>query len=550
MDYVQLEHRSQHRDRSRDEGDALDEVEDTLERLDRLGVTIRQLSRTSNDYLANTSVHEVDAGLSDDSIKYLFPKAHPSLKRLLRSSMSQRLGRMDSLNERKPESSSGQRRDQDIERAAALFTPDVSPGAAPQPSHQPLKQFSPVEDTDELPSTTRGSHQQISDTTSELDAQRSYESGLPMSNCSEHMSLTSKTPNLGRPHARGINSGLASIKHIEPQALPWVVDTNDDEDDDDDDDDEYLFEEVAMKNTSRIDSITHDLDGLRQLVYELNPGLAGEGRNYLADRIAHQQAIRFNYLLNLKLNHARQGVDCSSGPLCVARGGSANVLGRNGISVESLPPGIPMPCTQFLPAELECQLCYRKGLFWGPFDWTKHVHEDLKPFTCTWEKCKRSEPFGRKADWVRHENEGHRHLEWWTCDVEDCQHSCFRQDNFLQHLVREHKLPKPKGKEKKGSGDIDPTWKKVEGCHQETHLRPWQEPCKFCERTFSTWKNLITHLAEHMIQISLPVLLLVEAQSKEPEADLIRGPLQSRSTMCACCAKSLGKCEWEPERWR
>ena len=73
--------------------------------------------------------------------------------------------------------------------------------------------------------------------------------------------------------------------------------------------------------------------------------------------------------------------------------------------------------------------------------------------------------FKRKADWVRHENEGHRHLEWWTCDVDECKHTCYRRYNFLQHLVREHKFTEPKVKTKaaiKKSGANDPTWQKVE----------------------------------------------------------------------------------------
>jgi hypothetical protein len=134
--------------------------------------------------------------------------------------------------------------------------------------------------------------------------------------------------------------------------------------------------------------------------------------------------------------------------------------------------------------------------------------------------------FKRKADWVRHENEGHRHLEWWTCDVEDCRHTCYRRDNFLQHLVREHKFAEPKVKTKaaiKKAGGSDLTWQKVEKCHTETQNRPQDEPCRFCGKAFPTWKKLTVHLAKHMEHVSLPVLRLVSA--KDLDEDTIISPV-------------------------
>ncbi|KAK2072849.1 hypothetical protein P8C59_007179 [Phyllachora maydis] len=178
-----------------------------------------------------------------------------------------------------------------------------------------------------------------------------------------------------------------------------------------------------------------------------------------------------------------------------------------------------MPPTSTLPAEFECQLCYLPKKFQKPSDWTKHVHEDVQPFTCTWDGCREPKMFKRKADWVRHENEGHRHLEWWTCDIDDCKHTCYRRDNFLQHLVREHKFPEPKTKTKaaiKRAGSLDPIWQKVESCHEPTQALPQEEPCRFCGRAFPTWKKLTVHLAKHMEQISLPVLRLVTRRELEP----------------------------------
>lgn len=327
------------------------------------------------------------------------------------------------------------------------------------------------------------------------------------------------------------------------------------ENDDDDDDDDDLYEDGDMKAASNklIDDITPNFAGFQQHVLKLNP-LLSTTNNYLVDRIAHQQCVRYKQLLNSRVKHlqAIAARNCSCGSMCIALGGSANILDAKGdlrgadplsarfdgedgditplegaINPESFPDDIPMPPTSTLPAEFECQLCFTAKKFQKPSDWTKHVHEDVQPFTCTWERCRDPKIFKRKADWVRHENEGHRHLEWWICDVEDCRHVCYRRDNFLQHLVREHKYVEPKVKTKaaiKRAGGIDPTWAKVEKCHQETPELPQNEPCRFCGRTFPTWKKLTVHLAKHMEQISLPILKLVAR--KDLDEDTIISPVQ------------------------
>ncbi|KAK2937664.1 Zinc finger C2H2-type [Fusarium oxysporum f. sp. vasinfectum] len=289
----------------------------------------------------------------------------------------------------------------------------------------------------------------------------------------------------------------------------------------------------------------------QQHIIDLNPGLATTN-TFLVDRIAYHQVQRYKYLLKNKVAHIGLGAACNSGIMCVSRGGSATFLDQNknvreldplsspndeddgspvegAINTESFPQDIPMPPTSHLPAEFECRLCFAAKKFMKPSDWTKHVHEDVQPFTCTWDKCPGPKMFKRKADWVRHENEGHRQLEWWTCDVEACHHQCYRRDNFLQHLVREHKYPEPKVKSKaavKKAGGSEPTWQKVEQCHHETTKKPHDEPCRFCGKTFPTWKKLTVHLAKHMEQISLPVLRLVDAKASELSADTVISPVQ------------------------
>ena len=366
--------------------------------------------------------------------------------------------------------------------------------------------------------------------------------GPPIAVLGTTAGLDPKEPEHSRP---------SNDAHATAPVCPRLPNSALEEDDDDDEDD---FDDSDMKMDNEVaDSIEPTLTGFQKQVLRLNPMLA-EQNSYLVDRIAYRQLERYKGLLGNKvkhLSHISKG-ECPTKGLCVALGGSAIVLDSKGgprcpdalsagilgpdgdvtplertISQDNFPKDIPMPPTSTLPAEFECQLCFTCKVFKKPSDWTKHVHEDVQPFTCTWDRCREAKMFKRKADWVRHENEGHRHLEWWKCDVEDCHHTCYRRDNFLQHLVREHRFPEPMLKTKaaiKKFGTNDQTWRKVEECHHETVARPQDEPCRFCGKTFPTWKKLTVHLAKHMEQISLPILKLVKA--KDLDADTIISPIQ------------------------
>jgi hypothetical protein len=341
---------------------------------------------------------------------------------------------------------------------------------------------------------------------------------------------------------------------VRPQPEPH------DQDDDEDEDDEPL-DETDLKVEGEQDPIVPNYEGFKAHVRRLNPDMDPK-HNWLVSRIAHQQEIRYKNLLDLRVKHSQATGNhgCGAGRHCVALGGSATLLdtkgqpkepdhsatglqlvtdfsdddsnpGEGALNEETFPPGVPMPPTKNLPAEFECQLCFKAKKFQKPSDWTKHVHEDVQPFTCTYDKCKEPKSFKRKADWVRHENERHRHLEWWICEVDDCRHPCYRKDNFLQHLVREHKLPEPKQKTKaaiKKARMTEIAWIMLEKCHHETLNRPQDEPCKFCGKSFATWKKLTVHLAKHMEHISLPVLKLVEVRNVD--ANTIISPVEQNLT--------------------
>ena len=335
---------------------------------------------------------------------------------------------------------------------------------------------------------------------------------------------------------------------------------------------------VAMDLSIRPDTIVPTLDGFKSNIRQLNPRLPA----FMFDRIAQEQLRRFKKLMDFKIKHAQalSVGKCPSGKHCIDLGGEptylpskssnrepevnhpsfsvaglgqsdedVNALAEGIVTPAQFPPGVPMPPVKRLPAEFECSLCFKVKKFHKPSDWSKHVHEDVQPFTCTFATCAEPKSFKRKADWVRHENERHRQLEWWMCNMNDCSHKCYRKDNFVQHLVREHKLPEPKvkttkngkpavrgpssqkarikhGDEEDYNDEIDQVWRLVDECRHETPKNPKDEACKFCGNICNSWKKLTVHLAKHMEQISMPVLGVVK--QKEVTSETIISPIEQR----------------------
>ena len=305
--------------------------------------------------------------------------------------------------------------------------------------------------------------------------------------------------------------------------------------------------------------VPFDLTLLKDLPIPTLPGFMNKLRNgnprlpqFLSERIGHEQVQRYRKLVELKVKHA-QAVDqgnCPSGPNCSIRGQQSAISGFDGekeeteapvdgtVSAAQYPSCFPLPPVKRLPATFECPFCFQAKLFQKPSDWTKHVYEDFQPFICTFQECPDPKSFKRKADWVRHENERHRQLEWWICSQKGCSHKCYRRDNFVQHLVREHRMPEPKARASKpnrpavrgpakmkreslkdlGDGTSeDGVLKMVEACHVVTTKTAHDEPCRFCGNVCTSWKKLTVHLAKHLEQIGAPVLALVMQKDVTPD---------------------------------
>jgi hypothetical protein len=326
-----------------------------------------------------------------------------------------------------------------------------------------------------------------------------------------------------------------------------------------DDDDDEGQEAVTMDLKVRSDPIIPTPDGFKVHARQLNPRLV----DYMVDRITQEQQRRYKRLLEFRVKHlnAVKNRNCQSSKFCTDLGGSSKQLPPRAGNKDSdapfigfqitapgssdddgepppegtvvsaqFPSGVPLPPVRRLPAEFECPLCFKVKKFYKPSDWTKHVHEDVQPFTCTFPNCGEPKSFKRKADWVRHENERHRQLENWTCQIADCNHTCYRKDNFVQHLVREHKIAEPRARTGRGANkdvsnnpESDDIWSLVEKCRRDTTKQPKDEPCRFCGNICNSWKKLTVHLAKHMEQISMPILPLVE--QKQMSADTIISPV-------------------------
>jgi hypothetical protein len=300
------------------------------------------------------------------------------------------------------------------------------------------------------------------------------------------------------------------------------------------------------------------LDGFRQHIQKLWPRL----EPFLVERVSQEQTVRFQKLVELRSKHqlAVQSGSCPSGELCShsrgrpvtllpspTTGGMGTAMPKGchvsaaagtlalpsedeevrrpddtAVAAANFPANVPRPPVSRLPAEFECPLCFEIKSFTKPSDWTKHVYEDVFPFTCTFPGCTEPKSFKRKADWVRHENELHRHLEWWACNINDCTHKCYRRANFVKHLIREHKMTKDKANKATSASpsgslrghsptEVDPVARRADECRHEAEKRPHEEPCKFCGQLCSSWKKLTVHLSRHLEQISLPVLRLVQS---------------------------------------
>lgn len=255
------------------------------------------------------------------------------------------------------------------------------------------------------------------------------------------------------------------------------------------------------------------MKGMESIAFEqhintLNPTLGIGESNYLVQRIAVMQFLRYNSLLEKWQQHDKVTkpkkfsceIPCENTELCTASiGGGIIAHPQESLTViEAASEDILTPPTKRFPATFECRLCYCRITVGMPSDWSNHVLEDIRPYTCTWPECSQRMAFRSKANWLAHENGRHRHPERWLCNVEDCHFSSDDQDIFKGHLVVEHVM-----------------FFNLENRLRDCRVTPVvnnvsQEPCRFCGRIFTKWIDLTDDLATHMERFTKPLALVVE----------------------------------------
>jgi hypothetical protein len=121
---------------------------------------------------------------------------------------------------------------------------------------------------------------------------------------------------------------------------------------------------------------------------------------------------------------------------------------------------LPKPPAQTFPAKFECPLCFQVINLSTPYEWTRHVREDLESFPCTYKECGDLESFKRRSAWSRHENDKHRQVDLWVCGETHanqknhggvisyiCLKGHVHKGDLEEHLKRVHKFGDMKAKE-------------------------------------------------------------------------------------------------------
>ncbi|KAI1259985.1 hypothetical protein F5Y18DRAFT_406994 [Xylariaceae sp. FL1019] len=284
------------------------------------------------------------------------------------------------------------------------------------------------------------------------------------------------------------------------------------------------------ETTHPIEGIVPNKQGFKQYILHQIPSFPDQNK-YLIDHIAQHMFSQYNRLVLYRL----RGTQTKRDPFNASRlydkpidsvyqipakeiRDTIAVAGHGNGKIRTLdfgsaiyPPDIPAPPVTNFPAVFECPICFKDCTILKPFDWIQHVYGDLQPFTCTWYRCNKIKTFKRKSDWVYHEDRTHRHLESWLCDIDHCGYDSRNQTDFISHLVREHNFNEPlRRRTATLNTSRHPTWQKVEKCRTGRSREPHEEPCKFCGKTFPSWKKLTDHVAEHMEALLLPILRLID----------------------------------------
>ncbi|KAF8243706.1 hypothetical protein K440DRAFT_589332 [Wilcoxina mikolae CBS 423.85] len=144
-------------------------------------------------------------------------------------------------------------------------------------------------------------------------------------------------------------------------------------------------------------------------------------------------------------------------------------------------PPPPNPKRAFTGDPFQCPFCFIIIRVANQREWKSHVFKDLRPYSCTFEGCPRSNHlYDSSHDWFEHELAVHR----VECYCNSCNKTFPSRTNFQDHLRETHpELPR----------------NVVERCERPIESK---QQCSFCGQELMP-SRLRSHLARHMQQIAL-----------------------------------------------
>ncbi|RHZ70165.1 hypothetical protein CDV55_103264 [Aspergillus turcosus] len=279
-------------------------------------------------------------------------------------------------------------------------------------------------------------------------------------------------------------------------------------------------------------------DMFREEIIRLNPRI----QPFLADRFADAQVRRYRRLAERRVIHTYQASHRACA-YCTAQEDRAIGIEFATESQPSLPtvtviPGIfpswaPLPPVKGFPGYLECPICFDTGVFSHVSAWVNHICEDVAPYMCLFPECKSSGSFKTRKDLTRHEKQVHGRPVLWHCPLPACTYTTSQENAMIGHLQWTHHIPGGPSaniftRQLKPETSADVEFHRVlELCQLECVGTALDEPCRFCGNIYSTRQALQLHLAEHMEQIAMPVLKLLNQCGppvlvfNEPEEEIL-----------------------------
>ena len=250
---------------------------------------------------------------------------------------------------------------------------------------------------------------------------------------------------------------------------------------------EYIYEFAFLKS---LPGPSYEV--FKSQILELFPWIGSD----LARRLAHTQRRRYDNLVRVRRAHCAEAHrSCKAGEICIAPINQTVLPGGEATSpTTDYSGGPPLPVSS-LPAKFTCPYCLRMIYIVTRSQWSTHASMDADPYFCTFPKCPRwYHTFSAKRKWENHEK-CHR-ITSWVCSDSQCGYVSSVRPRFTKHLRTQHRLK------------VNPRVDLLEFEHLKEGA--FAEPCHFCGQVFASWSNLCDHLANHLQQLALPVLQLVQ----------------------------------------